>query len=60
LVAYHRAGQFAARIIRGAKPAELPVEQPTKFSLGINLNTARALNLKVPDMVLASADAVIE
>src|SRR4051794_36512987 len=60
IVAYQRAGHFAARIIRGATPAELPVEQPTKFSLGINLNTARSLNLKVPDMVLASADAVIE
>lgn len=58
--AYHHAAYFVARIIRGAKPAELPVQQPTKYSLGINLNTAKSLNLKVPDMLLTSADEVIE
>jgi putative ABC transport system substrate-binding protein len=57
---YHHAAHFAARIIRGAKPADLPVEQPTRYRLGINLKTARALNINVPDMLLASADTVIE
>ncbi|WP_407123115.1 ABC transporter substrate-binding protein [Bradyrhizobium sp. STM 3561] len=57
---YHHAAHFAARIIRGAKPADLPVEHTTIYKLGINLKTARALNLKVPEMLLASADTVIE
>lgn len=57
---YHQAGRFAARIISGTRPQNLPVEQPTKYSLGINLETARALGIKVPDLLLASADVVVE
>ena len=49
-VAYQHAAYLVARILRGVRPAALPVEQPNKFSLGINLNTATALNIHVPDM----------
>jgi putative tryptophan/tyrosine transport system substrate-binding protein len=57
---FHRAAEIVDKILRGTKPGDIPVEQPTKFDLVVNLKTAKALSLIIPDRILVLADEVIE
>jgi putative tryptophan/tyrosine transport system substrate-binding protein len=57
---FRRTAEYADKILRGTKPGDIPVEQPTRFDLIVNLTTAKSLGLTVPDKLLALADEVIE
>jgi len=57
---FDRAAGLADRILKGARPAELPLEQPTRFRLAVNLRTAKALGVRIPNSILVRADMVIE
>jgi putative tryptophan/tyrosine transport system substrate-binding protein len=57
---FRRTADFVDKILRGAKPGDIPVEQPTKFDFVINLTTAKALGLEIPPMLLARTDEVVE
>ena len=57
---FRQAAKQMVKVLRGTSPAEIPIEQPTKFELAINLNTAKALGVTIPSAIIARADAVIE
>ncbi len=57
---YRQLGLYTARILKGAKPGEIPIEQPTKFQLVVNAKAAKALGIEIPSLIFAQADEVIE